>query len=95
MKWNSSHNDPPTVGQKVYYFGRHIGIGIGHYHYEERVLKSTKGNDDILLCPHVFTNINFGVVDGCDAPYWLPYDEKDAQSWCPIIPEQYTKGLYE
>jgi hypothetical protein len=94
MKWNNSHKNPPATGQKVYYFGENIGIGIGHYKYEEQVIKSTKGNKDIELCPHIFTNVSFGVVDACDAPYWLPYDEERAKSWCPIVPEEYTQNLY-
>jgi hypothetical protein len=94
MKWNSSHNEPPEVGQKVYYFGENIGIGIGFYTYEERTLYPESKNP-IQLCPHVFTNVGFGVVDACDAPFWLPYDEERAKCWSPIIPEQYTKDLYE
>lgn len=86
MEWNNSHKNPPEVGQKVYYFGENIGIGIGHYSYDERQFN---------LCKHIFTNTNWGVVDACDAPFWLPYDEERAKSWCPIIPEEYTKGLYD
>ena len=94
MEWNDSHKNPPSVGQKIYYFGPNIGIGIGHYTYEDRWLK-TKNGTDIPLCPHVFTNVDWGVVDACDAPFWYPYDEDRAKSWCPIIPEQYTKDLYD
>lgn len=95
MEWNNSHKNPPAVGQKVYYFGTNIGIGIGHYHYEQQVIKSKFGNPDIELCPHIFTNVSFGVVDACDAPYWIPYDEERAKSWVPIIPKEYTKNLYD
>lgn len=104
MEWNNSHKRPPYVGQKVYYFGENIGIGIGYYSYEERTMIPYTYNDknekeyadkEIKLCPHIFTNVSWGVVDACDAPYWLPYDEERAKSWCPIIPEQYTKGLYD
>ena len=49
----------------------------------------------IDICEHVFINVNNGVCDACDAPFWLPYDEEKAKGWCPIIPEQYTKDLYE
>ncbi len=94
MQWNNSHKNPPEVGQKVYYFGENIGIGIGFYTYEERTLYPESKNP-IQLCPHVFTNVGFGVVDACDAPFWLPYDEERAKCWSPIIPEQYTKDLYE
>lgn len=89
MEWNNSHKNPPAEGQKVYYFGENIGIGIGHYRYKEN---SVHG---IELCPHLFQNVDWGLVDACDAPYWLPYDEKRAKSWCPIIPEKYTKDLYD
>ena len=93
MEWNDSHKNPPSVGQKVYYFGENIGIGIGHYTYEERTLKSN--GKDIELCPHIFTNVDWGVVDACDAPFWYPYYEERAKGWCPIIPEKYTQGLYD
>ena len=94
MEWNNSHKNPPTEGQKVYYFGPNIGIGIGHYCYREETLYP-HSKKPIELCPHIFENVSFGVVDACDAPYWLPYDEERAKSWCPIIPEKYTKDLYE
>jgi hypothetical protein len=88
MEWNSSHNNPPKVGQKVYYFGPHIGIWIGCYKYEEQTV------NDIRLCPHIFYGEG-GYVDADDVPYWLPYDEEKAKIWCPIVPWQYTQGLYE
>lgn len=103
MEWFNSHKNPPEVGQKVYYFGPNIGIGIGHYSYEERKVK-THGYDEsnekfygkeMELCPHVFYNSQWGVVDACDAPFWYPYDRERAEGWCPIIPEEYTKGLYD
>jgi hypothetical protein len=87
--WKSSHNFPPEKDQEVYYFGHNIGIGIGKYHYEEREVNGTK------LCPHIFVNNKFGVVDACDAPFWIPYDAEKAKGWCPIIPKEYTKGIYE
>ena len=103
MEWNNSHKNPPQQGQKVYYFGPNIGLFIGHYHYEDRSVYSYYYDDDgnkvqgkhMELCPHVFTNISFGTCDACDAPFWLPYDEEKAKSWCPIIPEQYTQDLYD
>ena len=106
MEWNNSHKNPPNVNQKVYYFGPYIGIGIGHYYnesgrsfypyyYDEQGEKQYDYKKKVELCPHIFQNINFGTVDACDAPYWLPYDEERAKSWCPIIPEQYTKDLYD
>ncbi len=105
MEWNNSHKNPPEVGQKVYYFGPNIGIGIGHYSFvEQRSFKpysydktgeKVYDDEEISLCPHIFTNVGFGVVDACDAPFWLPYDEERAKSWAPIIPEKYTRDLYD
>ena len=105
MEWNNSHKNPPQSGQKVYYFGPNIGIGIGFYsfvesrsfnpyYYDENGVKVYE-EKEINLCPHIFENVTFGVVDACDAPFWLPYDEERAKSWCPIIPQKYTKGLYD
>jgi hypothetical protein len=75
--WRNSHKDSPTMGQEVYYFGPNIGIGIGRYSYEEnRSFRpysydeaGVKVYDDkeIELCPHIFTNNKWGVVDACDA----------------------------
>lgn len=95
MDWNDSHKNPPNAGQEVYYFGPNIGIGIGTYHREERTLHLEKSDHKVTLCPHVFTNNNWGVVDACDAPYWLPYDSERAKSWAPIVPKKYTKDLYD
>lgn len=93
MEWNNSHKNPPSPGQKVYYFGPNIGIGIGHYRYEEQTIKGEFGNPDIELCPHIFENVSFGVVDACDAPHWLPYDEERAKSWAPIPPAGYMREI--
>lgn len=104
IEWNKTHKNPPKVGEKVYYFGPNIGLFIGTYSYNEYSFKpyyiddnNVKVYDDkeIELCPHIFTNAGSGVCDGCDAPYWLPYDEEKAKSWCPIIPKEYTKDLYD
>lgn len=91
--WRNSHKDPPAVGQEVYYFGPNIGIGIGHYKYEEQRIVGTKGNKDIELCPHIFTNNHWGVVDACDAPYWQPYDPERAKSWSPMPPVGYMREI--
>jgi len=104
MEWNNSHKNPPKEGQKVYYFGPNIGLWIGYYSYHnDRKIETYSYNENnspvtekvIDVCPHVFTNVNNGVCDACDAPFWLPYDDEKAKSWCPIIPKEYTKGLYE
>ena len=105
MEWNNSHKNPPESGQKVYYFGPNIGLWIGHYSYEDERSFTPYYYDEngvkvyeekvVELCPHVFTNVDTGVCDACDAPYWLPYDEERAKSWCPIVPKEYTKGIYD
>lgn len=95
LGWRCSHKDPPQNGQEVYYFGPHIGIGIGHYRYEEQVIKGRKGGPDVKLCPHIFTNNTFGVVDACDAPRWQPYDASRAKSWVPIPPVDYLQEILE
>jgi len=95
MEWFNSHKNPPKVGQKVYYFGSNIGIGIGNYSYDTDQHMTMKDGKRVDLCPHLFRNVIWGLVDACDAPFWLPYDEERAKSWCPIIPEEYTKGLYD
>lgn len=93
--WNDSHKNPPADGQKVYYFGENIGIGIGHYSYDEDQHIMMQDGRRVNLCPHLFRNVDWGLVDACDAPFWLPYDEERAKSWCPIIPRAYTKDLYD
>lgn len=94
-EWNNSHKNPPKQDQVVYYFGVNIGIWIGRYHYEEEELVVCEGRT-VELCPHHFLcNDGFGVVDACDAPYWLPYDAERAKSWIPIVPKEFTKGLYD
>jgi hypothetical protein len=95
LGWRNSHKNPPEVGQEVYYFGPNIGIGIGRYHYEEQRIVSEKGNRDIELCPHIFTNNHWGVVDACDAPYWQPYDPERAKSWCPVIPVGHMREIVD
>jgi len=95
MKWKNSHTDPPVSGSVVYYFGKNIGIWVGYYNYKQNSIKS--GDKTIELCPHLFSPLNgFGLVDACDAPYWFPYSaEREQEGWRPIIPESYTKDLYD
>lgn len=85
-KWRNSHTDPPTPGQKVYYFGENIGLWVGVYSYEE-------GPEDFPyeLCPHVFScDDGWGNVDACDAPYWQPYDAKrESKGYRPLPPREY------
>ncbi len=101
--WRNSHKDSPAMGQEVYYFGPNIGIGIGRYSYEEnRSFRpysydeaGVKVYDDkeIELCPHIFTNNKWGVVDACDAPRWQPYNPERAKSWSPMPPVGYIRQI--
>ena len=96
MKWNDSHKNPPKTGDIVYYFGKNIGLWVGTYKYIENGITQSDGKY-IELCPHLFYPLNsIGVCDACDAPFWLPYEpEHESKGWRPIIPEIYTKDLYE
>lgn len=97
MKWLDSHTNPPNPeGQIVYYFGPNIGLWVGHYKYEPNGI--TQGNGKYIeLCPHLFRPLDgHGLVDACDAPFWMPYDEQlERQGWRPIVPHPYTKDLYD
>ena len=97
-EWNNSHKNPPKIGQEVYYFGPNIGIHIGKYEYRDST-NIENGNDDPQqlknqICPHLFVNNNWGVVDACDAPRWLPYDAERAKSWVPLPPKEYVEEIY-
>lgn len=97
MQWLDSHKKPPDPeGQKVYYFGRHIGLWVGYYKFQLNGIHKDNG-DYVELCPHLFRPLDGGgLVDACDAPYWMPYDEsREASGWRPIVPKQYTKDLYD
>lgn len=75
--WRHALKELPEDGQQVYYFGPDIGLWVGHYKY----------SPDDMVSPHLFLNMNWGVVDRMDAPYWMPYDAERAKSWCPLPPE--------
>lgn len=97
MKWNNSHKNPPKSGDTVYYFGPNIGLWVGKYEYKPNFVTHQRTGKPIELCPHLFTPINnWGIVDACDAPWWAPYDpENESKGWRPIIPENYTRDLYD
>jgi len=93
VNWRNSHTDPPTSGQKVYYFGQNIGLWVGTYEHEPRTIKLDCDKFD--LCPHIFyCDDGWGNVDACDAPYWQPYDaERESKGWRPLPPREYLTGL--
>lgn len=93
-EWREVHSDPPEQGQKIWYFGPNIGLHIGHYEYRENGIKRPDGTE-IPLCPHLIKNVRFGLVDGCDAPHWIPYDAEMAEHWVPLPPRQYLRGLFD
>ena len=65
MEWISFFDRQPEDGQGIWYYGQHIGVWAGEYHYAP--------NDPVS--PHlIFCHESFGVVDRMDAPYWQPYE---------------------
>lgn len=65
MEWISFFGPRrPINGQKVYYFGPHIGVWQGRYEIHH----------DDLVSPHILVcEETFGFVDRNDAPWWMPY----------------------
>mgnify|MGYP003347272676 FL=1 len=86
MEWISFFGPRrPINGQKVYYFGPHIGAWKGRYEIHL----------DDLVSPHLlFCEESAGVVDRMDAPWWMPYEEGMTKPEKParIIPEDYPHG---
>jgi hypothetical protein len=83
MIWRKVNSDPPQVGQKVYYFGPHIGLWVGTYKFEPQTVHN------VVLCPHILFG-DGGVVDGDDAPFWMEFDEaREAKGWRPLMPKEF------
>lgn len=75
MIWVSCKDRLPINGQRVWYYGPHIGVWRGHF----KIDKSTEGRamarkwgvpTDLFVCDEAL-----GVVDSDDAPVWMPYEE--------------------
>lgn len=94
--WRNSHTNPPEEGQRVYYFGKNIGLWVGTYKYQPQTIQIGDVKN-IKLCPHVFhCDDEWGTVDADDAPYWQPYDaDRESKGWRPLPPKKYLQGLYD
>lgn len=98
--WLRASEQLPKQGQMVYYFGKNIGLHIGAFDatvqtkcwYDgpdgEPVYEDIPAHIAAKLNHNKFLNNNdWGVVDTDDAPWWRPYDEERAKSWCPLPPD--------
>ena len=66
MEWISFFGPRrPVNGQKVYYFGPHIGVWQGRY----EIHRDDPVSEHIIICEE-----SPGIVDRMDAPYWMPYE---------------------
>jgi len=61
--WISAMDRLPQHGQKVWYYGPHLGVWRGRYEYHAEAMAS----------PHLFLcEESPGVCDRMDAPWWMP-----------------------
>jgi len=61
--WIDAMTKLPQHGQKVWYYGPHVGLWRGRYEYHA----------DALASPHLFLcEESPGVCDRMDAPCWMP-----------------------
>jgi hypothetical protein len=64
VNWISFFDRQPEDGQKIWYYGKYIGVWVGIYHYSP--------NDPVS--PHIIVCDEApGVVDRMDAPWWMSY----------------------
>ena len=75
LAWISFFQRQPRDGQKIWYYGKHIGVWLGIYHYSP----NDPVSHHIILCDEAP-----GFVDRMDAPYWQPYERKQR----PAKPEK-------
>lgn len=97
--WIRAKDSLPEQGQMVYYFGKMIGLHIGTFDATVQTQACHDGPNGELVYEDIpasivaminhnkFVNNDWGVVDADDAPWWRPYDEKRAKSWCPLPPD--------
>ena len=79
----------PINGQRVWYYGPHIGVWRGKFEID----KSEEGRamarkfgvpTDLFVCDEAL-----GWVDSDDAPYWMPYEEGSER---PEKPQEVDSG---
>jgi len=71
----------PINGQKIYYYGEHIGVWQGRYeiHWDDPVsphiiiCEQRDLETDKVLADYGLNNVAF-MVDRMDAPWWMPYE---------------------
>lgn len=100
--WTKCKDQLPEPGQIVYYFGPYIGIGIGRFdptietkccHEDDNgnmVVEEMPQKLIDMINHNKFINLQFGVVDADDAPFWREYNPEHAKGWCPIPPDYIT-----
>lgn len=103
--WIRCRDRLPAEGQIVYYFGPQLGIHIGRFDstVETKGWGVNAAGEEVLqdLPEHVidainhnkFINLDWGVCDADDAPWWRPYDEERAKSWVPLPPVGYMREI--
>lgn len=92
MQWLSFFGPRrPVNGQKIYYYGEHIGVHKGRYeiHHDDlvspHIIICEEERDeelDAALSKYGLNNLSF-MVDRMDAPWWMPYEGQDK----PVNPE--------
>lgn len=105
QQWIRCSDQLPEAGQVVYYFGPALGIHIGRFdptvetkgwvenEAGESVLEDLPARVVAAINHNKFINNHWGVCDADDAPWWMPYDEKRAKSWCPLPPAGYMRDI--
>lgn len=90
MIWVKCRERMPINGQRVWYYGPHIGVWRGKFVID----KSEEGKCmarkyglpvDLFVCGETL-----GVVDSDDAPYWMPYEDGSER---PAEPEEITERV--
>lgn len=89
MIWISFHGPRrPINGQRIYYYGEHIGVWRGRYKIDwndpvspHLILCEEETNmpSDLLAAVEILAKEPkiTGVVDSMDAPWWMPYEGQD------------------
>jgi hypothetical protein len=89
----------PINGQKIYYYGKHIGVWQGRYeiHHDDPVsahiiiCEERSEETDEVLSEYGLKGITM-MVDRMDAPWWMPYEgqakpAKPDQDYPPEYPK--------